>query len=162
MTRRLAAAALGAALLGCGEPGTLPLTGTLRMAVTTSLRDAGMLDLLLPAFRKEHGIEVRATAGSVSECLTAGERGDADVLVVDDANATQDFVARGKGVLRAEVCRLRPGTSPTSVPCVAVLVRPVAAAHQKNEPARVLYDWLSSPRSAALLRTSPSFLPPGD
>lgn len=150
---RLAAAVLVLCVAGCGEPGTLPLTGTLRMAVTTTLRDAGLLERLLPAFRRETGIDVRPSVGSAAECLAAGERGDADVVVVDDAPAAQRFVDRGKGVLQAEVFRRVDGAR--RVPCVAVLVRPVAADHQRHEPARLLYDWLLGPRPAALLRSSP-------
>ena len=146
-------ALLAASAAACGKPGTLPLTGTIRVAVTPPMRDTGFLPVLLAAFREESGIEVHPTVGTVAECLRLGERGDADVVVVDDRAAADGFVRAGKGVLSSEPFRRRGEGSAARVPHVAVLVRPVAAEHQKTEPARRFYDWLSGPRCADLVRS---------
>jgi ABC-type tungstate transport system permease subunit len=150
LASRLAWALCLVATTACGEPGKLPRTGTLRAAVTPALSDSGLLPVLLDAFRVESGIEVTPAVASVADCLATGARGDADVVVVDDAEAASAFVAAGKGVLSAEV--FRRGESPPRISHVAVLVRPVAAEHQRNEPARRLYDWLAGPRCADLVR----------
>jgi tungstate transport system substrate-binding protein len=97
------AAILGVTVSGCGgDPAGRP-TATIRLATTTSARDTGLLDLLLPAFRRESGIEVQPIAVGTGEALKYGERGDADVVLVHSRKAEDAFVARGFGVERKDV-----------------------------------------------------------
>ncbi len=104
MSRRgtsLGALALGllACLPGCGDAESRPV----RLATTTSARDTGLLDVLLPAFTKETGIDVQAIAVGTGEALKYGERGDADVVLVHARKAEDEFMAKGFGVERRDV-----------------------------------------------------------
>src|SRR5436190_10735356 len=83
-------------IAACG-PSAAPLTGTIRMATTTSLRDTGLLEVLLPAFRQEMGIEVTPYAFDTEGALACGRRGDADVLLVPAGEAASQFVDAGLG-----------------------------------------------------------------
>lgn len=73
------------------------------LATTTSTYDSGLLDYLLPEFRKETGIEVRVLSKGTGEALKLGENGDADVLLVHAKAKEEEFVKAGFGVERFEV-----------------------------------------------------------
>src|SRR5205807_4973698 len=51
------------------------------LATTTSTRDAGLLDSLLPAFERQTHYAVRVIAVGSGQALAMGRRGDADVVV---------------------------------------------------------------------------------
>ncbi len=70
------------------------------LATTTSLRDTGLLDSLLPAFERETGYRVRTVAVGSGQALKMGERGDADVVLVHSPAAELDFMRAGFGVRR--------------------------------------------------------------
>lgn len=85
-------------LLGCscgsGQSETLVL------ATTTSTRDTGLLDVLLPAFTEKTGIKVKAVAVGSGQALELGRRGDADVLLSHAPAAEEQFTAEGYGEVR--------------------------------------------------------------
>jgi tungstate transport system substrate-binding protein len=70
------------------------------LASTTSTRDSGLYDYLLPKFTQAAGIEVRVVAVGSGQAIELGRKGDADLLVVHDPEAEQKFVADGFGVER--------------------------------------------------------------
>jgi tungstate transport system substrate-binding protein len=84
---------------GCSSRQTESLT----LATTTSTQDSGLLDRLVPLFREQTGIEVKVVAVGTGQALQLGRRGDADVLLVHDRDAEQQFVAEGFGVGRRPV-----------------------------------------------------------
>src|SRR6476469_8140878 len=89
------------ALAGCGET-----TGPPRpmiLATTTSTRDSGLLDVLVPMFRESTGIEVRVVAVGTGQALAMGRRGDADGLLTHDPEGESEFVAQGHSPARTEV-----------------------------------------------------------
>jgi tungstate transport system substrate-binding protein len=90
-----------AAGVGCGGPSSPPQAVTL--ATTTSTQDSGLLDDLLPAFRRQTGVEVRVVAVGTGQALELGRRGDADVLLVHDPAAEEQFMAAGHGSDRRPV-----------------------------------------------------------
>ncbi len=51
------------------------------LATTTSTRDAGLLDSLLPDFQRRSGRRVRVIAVGSGQALAMGRRGDADVVL---------------------------------------------------------------------------------
>lgn len=53
----------------------------LLLATTTSTRDAGLLDVLLPVFTRQTGITVKVVAVGSGQALELGRRGDADVVL---------------------------------------------------------------------------------
>jgi tungstate transport system substrate-binding protein len=82
--------------LGCSSPSEKSIT----LATTTSARDSGLLDALLPRFRARSGIEVKVVAVGTGQALELGRRGDADVLLVHAPDAEKQFIAEGYGVGR--------------------------------------------------------------
>lgn len=65
------------------------------LATTTSVRDSGLMDELLPLFEEEAGIRVQLVAVGSGAALAMGEKGDADVLVTHDPDAEQALVEKG-------------------------------------------------------------------
>jgi tungstate transport system substrate-binding protein len=73
------------------------------LATTTSTRDTGLLDELLPRFRAKTGIDVRVVAVGTGQALEIGRRGDADVLLTHDPVAEQRFLDEHQGTSRNEL-----------------------------------------------------------
>jgi tungstate transport system substrate-binding protein len=73
------------------------------LASTTSTRDSGLFDALLPRFETATGIEVRVVAVGTGRALRLAEKGDVDALLVHDRASELAFVAQGFGISRREV-----------------------------------------------------------
>ncbi|WP_292598886.1 substrate-binding domain-containing protein [Mesorhizobium sp.] len=73
------------------------------VASTTSTRDSGLFDHILPLFTTKTGIEVRVVAQGTGQALDAGRRGDADVVFVHARAQEEKFVQQGFGVRRFDV-----------------------------------------------------------
>ncbi|MCA3262418.1 MAG: substrate-binding domain-containing protein [Telmatospirillum sp.] len=73
------------------------------VASTTSTDQSGLFGHLLPAFKRDTGIDVRVVALGTGQALDVGRRGDADVVFVHDKPAEERFVAEGFGVARIQV-----------------------------------------------------------
>jgi tungstate transport system substrate-binding protein len=98
---RLVLALLLAAVPGCGR--STPPVATITLATTTSTRDSGLLDQLLPPFQEQTGIEVRVVAVGSGQALELGRRGDADVLLTHAPAAEEEFVAQWYALRRVPV-----------------------------------------------------------
>ncbi len=102
---------------GCGEqwstasPGTNPeqekvavpsdrepSTGVLRLASTTSTRDSGLFDVLLPVFEAKHQCRVDVIAVGTGAALKLGESGDVDAVLVHARAVEETFIQAGHGV----------------------------------------------------------------
>jgi len=77
------------------------------LATTTSTQDTGLLDVLVPAFERSTGYEVKTIAVGTGAALAMGEKGDADVLLVHAPKAEEQFMADGRGVARELVMHNR-------------------------------------------------------
>ncbi len=75
-------------------------SNVLRLATTTSTRDSGLLDVLLPPFEAEHDCRVDVIAVGSGKALKLGEAGDVDVLITHARAAEEAFVAAGHGTGR--------------------------------------------------------------
>lgn len=75
----------------------------LRLAVTTSTRDSGLLDELLPVFEKENNARVDVLAVGTGAALKLGEAGDVDAVLVHAREAEDAFMAAGHGIRHEEV-----------------------------------------------------------
>ena len=62
---------------------------------TTSVRDSGLMDELLPLFEKETGIHVQLVAVGSGAALKLGEDGNADVLVTHEPDGEKALVEKG-------------------------------------------------------------------
>lgn len=130
-------AAWGALLAPARLAGQQPTGGRdVILATTTSFRDTGLLDSLLPAFERETGYRLQAIAVGSGQALRMGERGDADVLLVHSPAAEMAFVRAGSGTRRRIVAWnyfavVGPRGDPARVaeaPSAADALRRIAAA----------------------------------
>lgn len=83
----------------------LPASGaeTIKMSTTTSTRDSGLLDFLLPEFTKDTGITVQVIAKGTGAAIRDGIDGNVDVIFVHDTAREEQFVADGWGTKRYAV-----------------------------------------------------------
>jgi tungstate transport system substrate-binding protein len=73
---------------------------TLLLATTTSVRDTGLLDALLPTFTGETGIRVKPIAVGTGAALRMGAEGNVDVLLTHAPEAEQKLIRSGALVER--------------------------------------------------------------
>lgn len=97
------------ALAGCGgdeaeKPARANAAkGRMILATTTSTRDSGLLDVLVPEFERGSECQVKTLAVGSGDALKLGERGDADVLLVHSPAAEETFVREGHAASRLAV-----------------------------------------------------------
>lgn len=82
---------MGVGLASCGTPENPNIT----LATTTSTKDSGLLDYLLPVFEEETGYKVEVISVGSGEAIALGEQGEADVLLVHSPAAEKEFVEAG-------------------------------------------------------------------
>ena len=75
----------------------------LKMSTTTSTENSGLLNVLLPAFAKETGIQVKVFAKGTGASIRDGIDGNVDVIFVHDKEREEKFVADGYGAYRLAV-----------------------------------------------------------
>ncbi len=68
---------------------------SLILATTTSVRDSGLLDALLPEFQQKTGIEVRVIAVGTGAALRMGREGDVDLLLTHAPSAEMKLIEDG-------------------------------------------------------------------
>jgi tungstate transport system substrate-binding protein len=110
---RQTSAVLAVALLavaGCGDADGGGSAGTAAapkdpviLATTTSTQDSGLLDVLIPAFEQETGMQVKTIAVGSGQAIEMGSRGEADVVLVHAPAAEEKMMAAGKGDERRAV-----------------------------------------------------------
>lgn len=92
------------ALAGCND--TAPESSrVLLVAVTTSTRDSGLLEELLPAFEARTNSRVNVVARGTGAALQLGRSRDVDVLIVHARSAEDQFMQDGHGVRREDLMR---------------------------------------------------------
>ena len=74
----------------------------LLLATTTSVRDSGLLDYILPEFEKESGIDVKFVAVGTGRALKMGEDGEVDALLVHAKTSELKFIKAGHGIDRVQ------------------------------------------------------------
>jgi len=95
---------MAASLAGCtgnageqaGEPAQKePAKKEVILATTTSTRDSGLLDVLVPIFEQKTGYIVKPVAVGTGMALKMGQEGNADVLLTHAPSAEQPLVDSG-------------------------------------------------------------------
>lgn len=76
---------------------------TMRLAVTTSFHNSGLSDMLLPAIRRDLGLEVQLLVVGTGQALRLGKAGDVDAILVHSKTAEVDFVTEGYATHRREI-----------------------------------------------------------
>lgn len=103
MRARIAALLAAAGLCAAAPQPVVHAAEFIVVQSTTSTRNSGLLDHLLPRFTAESGIEVRVVAVGTGQALRNARNGDADVLLVHAKPAEEAFVADGFGVERFDL-----------------------------------------------------------
>jgi len=73
------------------------------IASTTSTRNSGLYDHILPLFTTETGIKVRVVAVGTGQAIKIAQNGDADALFVHHKPSEDKFVTAGYGLKRLDV-----------------------------------------------------------
>ena len=73
------------------------------LASTTSVEASGLLANILPQFTARTGITVSVVAQGTGKALDTARRGDADLLLVHDPEAEQQFMDEGHGSTRRQI-----------------------------------------------------------
>jgi tungstate transport system substrate-binding protein len=73
------------------------------LSSTTSTRDSGLFDHILPIFRAASRLSVHVVAVGTGQALAIAARGDADALLVHDRVGEDKFIADGYGIDRRDV-----------------------------------------------------------
>src|ERR1700722_18329766 len=73
------------------------------LASTTSVEASGLLTSILPQFTAKTGIAVNVVAQGTGKALDTARRGDADLLLVHDPEAEQQFMDEGHGSTRRQI-----------------------------------------------------------
>ena len=102
---------------GCIAP---PAGERLTLATTTSVRDSGLLDFLLPDFEAREHADVAVVAVGSGQALEIARRGDADAVLVHSPSAELAFLADGEAVARWQImwnyfAIIGPDTDPAGV-----------------------------------------------
>ena len=90
------------------------------LATTTSTRDAGLLDSLLPVFERQTRYRVKVIAVGSGQALAMGRRGDADVVLSHAPEAERVLVDSGyfvrrRLVMHNEFLVVGPATDPAGL-----------------------------------------------
>jgi tungstate transport system substrate-binding protein len=108
---------------------------SLILATTTSTQDSGLLDVLIPRFEKESGIEVKVIAVGTGAALRMAARGDADAVLVHAPAAEQPYVQSGdlvdgRGVMHNDFVIVGPAEDPAGargLKTISDVMRAIAA-----------------------------------
>jgi tungstate transport system substrate-binding protein len=101
-TRRTLIALAAVAMLTAAF-GAMAQDKSIVVASTTSTRDSGLFEVILPKFTQKTGIAVKVVAQGTGQALDTGRRGDADVVFVHAKAQEEKFVADGHGLKRHPV-----------------------------------------------------------
>jgi tungstate transport system substrate-binding protein len=81
------------------EPGPVRLI----LATTTSTQDSGLLDVILPDFESQFGVDIDVVAVGTGQALQLGKDGNADVVLVHARSQEDAFMDEGHGTRREDV-----------------------------------------------------------
>ncbi len=79
------------------EAPAAPANPEIILATTTSTRNSGLLDVLLPMFQEQTGYNVKMVAVGTGAALQMGEEGNADVLLVHAPASEVEYMNGGFG-----------------------------------------------------------------
>ena len=75
----------------------------LKMATTTSTGDTGLLDVLVPKYKTDTGVDLKWVAVGTGNALKLGENCDVSVVFVHSPKAEKEYVEKGFGIDRTAV-----------------------------------------------------------
>jgi tungstate transport system substrate-binding protein len=84
-------------------PSVLNAGETIKCASTTTTRDSGILDYLLPIFKQAMGIDVQVIAVDTDAALKLGQEGKVDVVLTSDEDLEKLLVDEGFFIDREDI-----------------------------------------------------------
>jgi len=92
----------------------------IKMSTTTSTQNSGLLDVLMPEFTQDTGIEVKVFAKGTGAAIRDGMDGNVDVIFVHAKELEEKFVEEGYGAYRLAVMHndfviVGPETDPAGI-----------------------------------------------
>lgn len=107
----------------------------LRLSTTTGLEASGLLDVLLPEFKKDTGMEVQIAYKSLGAAIRDAMNGEADAVLLSDPGQQEQLMAKGFGIRKHEVMRgdfliVGPDTDPAAARSgdAAICLKRIAAS----------------------------------
>jgi tungstate transport system substrate-binding protein len=76
-------------------PEPTKIGGSMILATTTSTQDSGLLDVLVPLFEKQTGVEVKVIAIGTGAALEMSAKGDADVALTHALASEKKYIDSG-------------------------------------------------------------------
>ena len=139
------------------------------LATTTSTRDAGLLDSLLPVFERQTRYRVKVIAVGSGQALAMGRRGDADVVLSHAPEAERVLVDSGyfvrrRLVMHNEFLVVGPATDPAGLRGLSDAVAAFRRLAERRAPFVSRGDQSGTHQREQLLwkRTGMTALPPRD
>lgn len=137
-------------LAGCTSPhGTKPSpTSTptdsapvrsMTLATTTSTKDSGLLDAILPQFEALHRVDVKVVAVGTGRSLELGRSGDADAVLVHAPETERAYLRNGSFTARYETMYnqfllVGPPSDPAMLANATNVTAAFAALEQRHAP----------------------------
>ena len=81
-------------------------TETLRLAITTTTENSGLMSVLNPVFENEHNIKINTITVGSGQALRLGKQGDVDVLLTHAPEDEKDFIQSGYGLKRHPIMHM--------------------------------------------------------
>jgi len=107
-----------------GQPSPSPeptkVGGSMILATTTSTQDSGLLDVLIPLFQKQTGIDVKVIAVGTGAAIQMGVQGNADAVLVHAPTSEKPAVDSGdlidgKLVMHNDFIVVGPAADPAKI-----------------------------------------------
>lgn len=137
------------------------------LATTTSTRDSGLLDTLLPIFQEETGYVVKMVAVGTGEALKMGEEGNADVLLVHAPASEVTFMENGFGkdrflIMHNDFVIVGPADDPAGIKGSADTLAAFKAIAEAQAPFTTRGDDSGTNKMELKLWASAEITPEGD
>lgn len=91
MLGKLAAIGFLGCVLGCGSA-----ERPLRLATTTSVENSGLMEVLIPAFRHDTGLDVQVISVGSGKAMQLARNGDTDLILVHDPDGERTLLHEGR------------------------------------------------------------------
>ena len=82
---------------------TLAVADSIIVQSTTSTKNSGLYDHILPIVKEDMGITVNVVAVGTGQAIKNAQRCDGDVLLVHAKSSEEKFVAQGFGIKRSDL-----------------------------------------------------------
>lgn len=105
---------------------------TLRLAITTTMAESGLMAELNPVFEQKYRIKIKTVVAGSGQALRIAAAGDVDILLTHAPEQEKSFIANGQGVSRTPIMHndfilLGPAADPAGVQAQQTITAALAA-----------------------------------